>query len=162
MKLSLLGVNRLGVWVVTFTSVSGCGEGEGLGAEAVTACSVDLCATRPTISSLQPKRSSEEWLTGWGSGKLSWKTDMPAQNLSKGSHRMWGDIYKQLSLKHLFDRSQSSSHLVLALTRKKCQDIKSLFSYRSTNIQSNYHDTRICFNTSISNNQYFFQHYGIF
>lgn len=57
-KLSLLGVNSLGVWFVSFTWTGG-GGGEGLGAQAPTVTSDDL---RPLSSSLRPKASSEEWL----------------------------------------------------------------------------------------------------
>lgn len=70
-KLSLLGVNSLVVWVVSLTCV---GDGGGLGAQAPAVTSVDLCPVElRALSSLQTKGSSEKWLAGSGSGKLTGK-----------------------------------------------------------------------------------------
>lgn len=61
-------MNSLGVWVVSLTWAGDDGEGGGggLGTQAPTVTSVDLCPTelRALSSSLQPKGSSEKWLAG--------------------------------------------------------------------------------------------------
>lgn len=59
-KLSLLGVNSLGVWGVSLTWVGGGGEGGGgLGVQAGTVTSGDLCSSeiRALSSSLRPTDS---------------------------------------------------------------------------------------------------------
>lgn len=61
-KLSLLGVNSLGVWVVSLTWAAGGGEGGGggLGVQARTVASGDLWRSelRALSSPLRPKGSS--------------------------------------------------------------------------------------------------------
>lgn len=68
-KLSLLGVNSLGVWAFSLTSSTG-GGGEGGGGglgvkgETVTSCDLWLSELRMHSSSVRRRCSSEEWLTG--------------------------------------------------------------------------------------------------
>lgn len=73
-------MNSLVVWVVSLTCV---GDDGGLGAQAPTVTSVDLCPTElRALSSLQTKGSSEKWLAGSGSGKLTGKNRCDSKDLN--------------------------------------------------------------------------------